>query len=653
MVTSVNGQKGAVTNIATTSEVDALETRIDNIVAPSGDPSLTEVSDARVGANSTVYSTLKGRIDGEVNELNERLEEQNSVNDYVLEGEYNAKLAFRSGTTLYYEIGEQLNAFIESNSRQRTDVIEAPLNTKISVSINGNYNVRILNANTNGIITEASDYVNEYTFICDGQFVLLIRDSTNPNADISNVSIAQYINVVYDDFYLSNKIEQINQNTEQINQNTNAIFNGNYNVNENWFIGTLIYYEPGYRIDQYTASGTTAQTRKRTNAIETEIGSEYEFSVSGNYLIRVYNAGSDGIITSVSEYSKTVKISCQGMYAIVIRSDIDGTDISNVNPSEYVTINKVTAIKKLQSEISNFNIDKIIPVTQSVPATAEDYYSLWETLVLDGYCSKEQIATVDNQPIYRYIISKDNDTLSGDSLRKVSDGSYYSKPKISMISGVHGDEKGSPLFLYEFINRMCRNLSYGKYIGMYDFYIIPLVNPTGYNNNIRENYHNININRDATENPVTVEGQALKTHFDSNDWACCFDFHQMSHGHGTSGFTYSCGYMALFNGASDAVKDKFSKLFTEVGYETELLMQKYTGKSTHAQMFHMWEWVENYNNWTNYPVNVVHKTDASFIVETAQTWYYYSGSGVDLNQIALNGGNTFTDKVIKILLENV
>ena len=75
MVNSVNGQTGAVTGIATASDVDALEARVDNIVAPSGDPSLTEVSDARVGADSTVYSTLKGRIDGEVSELNERIDD--------------------------------------------------------------------------------------------------------------------------------------------------------------------------------------------------------------------------------------------------------------------------------------------------------------------------------------------------------------------------------------------------------------------------------------------------------------------------------------------------------------------------------------------------------------------------------------------------
>lgn len=100
MVNSVNGQTGAVTGIATTSEVDALETRIDNIVAPSGDPSLTEVSDARVGADSAVYSTLKGRIDGEVNELNERM---GDLSDLETEGKTNLVAAIneaaKSGLT--------------------------------------------------------------------------------------------------------------------------------------------------------------------------------------------------------------------------------------------------------------------------------------------------------------------------------------------------------------------------------------------------------------------------------------------------------------------------------------------------------------------------------------------------------------------------
>lgn len=42
----------------------ALSTRIDNIVAPDGDPSLTEVSDARV-SGSTTHNTLKARLDAD------------------------------------------------------------------------------------------------------------------------------------------------------------------------------------------------------------------------------------------------------------------------------------------------------------------------------------------------------------------------------------------------------------------------------------------------------------------------------------------------------------------------------------------------------------------------------------------------------------
>lgn len=42
----------------------ALSTRIDNIVAPEGDPSLTEVSDARV-SGSTTHNTLKSRLDAD------------------------------------------------------------------------------------------------------------------------------------------------------------------------------------------------------------------------------------------------------------------------------------------------------------------------------------------------------------------------------------------------------------------------------------------------------------------------------------------------------------------------------------------------------------------------------------------------------------
>lgn len=51
----------------------ALGTRIDEIIAPSGEaPSAAEVTDARIGYDGTVYNTLGGAIRGQVSDLDKR-----------------------------------------------------------------------------------------------------------------------------------------------------------------------------------------------------------------------------------------------------------------------------------------------------------------------------------------------------------------------------------------------------------------------------------------------------------------------------------------------------------------------------------------------------------------------------------------------------
>lgn len=52
----------------------ALSTRIDNIVAPEGDPSLSEVADARV-SGSTTYANLKARLDADKASIGEEVDE--------------------------------------------------------------------------------------------------------------------------------------------------------------------------------------------------------------------------------------------------------------------------------------------------------------------------------------------------------------------------------------------------------------------------------------------------------------------------------------------------------------------------------------------------------------------------------------------------
>ena len=434
----------------------------------------------------------------------------------------------------------------------------------------------------------------------------------------------------------------------------------------------------GYAQDASATSGwqVEADPSSKTYAFNAPAHRDVSIEVSGVHNRFVLLATQDSIdtstpVTQVTDLDKVYRNDGDSsysfntgnyrsffLYLVVGNSSLNPTVAVSISVGEGGTVQVPlkSVVAELEGEIEELSAiavrtETLIEPTQTVKATAADYFAMWETLVTDGYCTKTQIATVNGQPIYKYVFAFDSDTMYGDSLEIVSDGSFYQKPKISFISGQHGDEKGSPLFLYEFMNRLCRNQAYAKYFGMFDFHVIPLVNPTGYNANTRNNYQNININRDGSNSPQTVEGQALKAHFDAYEWAACFDIHQMSPGHGTTHATHSCGYYNSQFGASKQITDKFNKLFCTVGYEAEKLLEAEYNKP-HVQMFQPWDEI-NIPTWCNYPSNVANKTGLSFCFETAQTWAYYSDSGVDLNPVALIGGNTITDKALRIFLDNI
>lgn len=64
---------------------EAIGARIDNIVAPDGDPSLTEISDARTGAGGTVHTTLKNRLDSEYEALDNKIDNVTITTDSTLD----------------------------------------------------------------------------------------------------------------------------------------------------------------------------------------------------------------------------------------------------------------------------------------------------------------------------------------------------------------------------------------------------------------------------------------------------------------------------------------------------------------------------------------------------------------------------------------
>lgn len=288
--------------------------------------------------------------------------------------------------------------------------------------------------------------------------------------------------------------------------------------------------------------------------------------------------------------------------------------------------------------------DALIPTTKRVAANVNAYHTMWNEMSALDFCTKTQIATVQGLPIYKYVFALDEKTVDSD-YNIVSDRSFYAKPKISIVSGMHGDERASTLFLYEFMNKVCTNPNYRKYLGAYDFHIIPITNPTGYNAGTRNNYQGININRDATTTPRTAEGQALKAYFDANEWALCLDLHQTVDADG------KCAFAHMQSTASADNIEKYAKLWTKSAYPIEKLLETKYNKP-HLQTHFVWE-PADITTWVNYPADIADKTDVSFTIELGRTYQYYSGSTTPYNSVALEAGNTIVDKYIRTILDNL
>ena len=158
-------------------------------------------------------------------------------------------------------------------------------------------------------------------------------------------------------------------------------------------------------------------------------------------------------------------------------------------------------------------------------ATCDALYSAYDQFVTDGFATRTQIATVSNLPMYRYSFSAFNRWASGGgNLEDKSGNKMYTKKQVLFFSGQHGDEKGSPLWLYEFMRRVCYDPAYSWILAVFDIYVIPIGNPVGYNANTRLNGDKININR-LDQSGNTIEGLALKAEVDRMEYDLFIDYH--------------------------------------------------------------------------------------------------------------------------------
>ena len=126
----------------------------------------------------------------------------------------------------------------------------------------------------------------------------------------------------------------------------------------------------------------------------------------------------------------------------------------------------------------------ILMQTDTLPPTALEYHDLW-TPLLDGERVKRVLLGNVNgntdYPIYAYEIHTQRNYMDGNYQNINYNGSnaVYPRKKVLIMAGTHGNEKCTPMDVYTLAKELISG-SLQDVGALFDWYIIPLVNPWGY-----------------------------------------------------------------------------------------------------------------------------------------------------------------------------
>ena len=260
----------------------------------------------------------------------------------------------------------------------------------------------------------------------------------------------------------------------------------------------------------------------------------------------VETSESDGYPMNITEL---VNFACKRLYEI-----IKNTDINSYSPALLTHENlNGTTHKQLYSEYD----------------TLCEKYPLYLKRADDGFMLDE------NGNEIRLYKLRFNDTFistaeSGGGSNQWKDEYEYNR--CLLTSGVHGDEKTSVWgLLYTVRDILSSKTAECSFIrNNCTLYIMPCINPWGFDNNSRNNKNGLNINRD-TGTFTTKEAQAYKKIIDSASFALCIDVH------GTQGsntyfefpknFTPQSELFALAGKYYSSKKDELSNIYGDASYK--------------------------------------------------------------------------------------
>ena len=128
-----------------------------------------------------------------------------------------------------------------------------------------------------------------------------------------------------------------------------------------------------------------------------------------------------------------------------------------------------------------------------------DIITLYDALVTayPNYVTKTELGLDSSgNTIYRYDFKAPSVPLTSIQVDRVK------KPKIILVSGVHGSEKAGVYNLYQTMNQICNNWSNNDLLETLrwevDFIVVPVVNVYGFDNNTRKNANGVDLARNFT-----------------------------------------------------------------------------------------------------------------------------------------------------------
>lgn len=306
-----------------------------------------------------------------------------------------------------------------------------------------------------------------------------------------------------------------------------------------------------------------------------------------------------------------------------------------------------------------------------VRTNVAEYFDTWDSLFvtnggasakygLNNVCYKETIATVHGLPLNAYMFSfATKRMLNGASYDLVDKApgeiafgdymEYGTKRKIMMTSGMHGNEKATPSSLMQWFYNLCYNPAYKKY-QCFDYYVIPICNPTGYNADTRNNSDGVNINRDAIAKN-SLEAQAITAFISKQTYEMYFDFHQTQSVWDSAGIPFY-GFVSQANDTESDIRETVNQYISKAIAETDFALNRNFEKTDNPQGGFLWEGSpesESPGTFRNFGHNYA---PISCTYESSRRCTYYSNGDMSTyNTPAMECNQTFFDNVMAQMMK--